>query len=117
MIAVSSVSMRYGSKVLFDDVSTTFSNGRRYGLTGPNGSGKSTVLRIMAGIDKEYDGEAKLTEGFTDIGHRGFFETLRDEELPCGRNCPGAKLFLGSHCRPRLSRCRSRAGRLSPAIK
>ncbi len=35
MIAVSGVSMRFGSKVLFDDVSTTFSNGRRYGLTGP----------------------------------------------------------------------------------
>ena len=34
MIAVSGVSMRYGSKLLFDDVTTTFSAGRRYGLTG-----------------------------------------------------------------------------------
>ena len=37
MISVSGVSMRYGSKVLFEDVSTTFSPGRRYGLTGPTG--------------------------------------------------------------------------------
>ena len=44
MISVSSVSMRYGNKVLFEDVSTTFSPGRRYGLTGPNGSGKSTFM-------------------------------------------------------------------------
>ncbi len=49
MISVSSVSMRFGSKVLFDDVSTTFSAGRRYGLTGPNGSGKSTFMKLLTG--------------------------------------------------------------------
>ena len=49
MISVSSVSMRYGSKVLFEDVSTTFSGGRRYGLTGPNGSGKSTFMKLLTG--------------------------------------------------------------------
>src|SRR5688572_11964358 len=49
MIAVQSVSMRYGSKVLFDDVTTTFATGRRYGLTGPNGSGKSTFMKLLTG--------------------------------------------------------------------
>src|SRR5689334_25219617 len=49
MISVSGVSMRYGSKVLFEDVSTTFSAGRRYGLTGPNGAGKSTFMKLMTG--------------------------------------------------------------------
>src|SRR6476620_265764 len=49
MISVSSVSMRFGSKVLFDDVTTTFSAGRRYGLTGPNGAGKSTFLKLLTG--------------------------------------------------------------------
>src|SRR5437762_12944465 len=49
MISVSGVSMRYGSKVLFDDVSTTFSAGRRYGLTGPNGAGKSTFMKLLTG--------------------------------------------------------------------
>ena len=49
MISTSGVSMRFGSKVLFDDVSTTFSAGRRYGLTGPNGSGKSTFMKLLTG--------------------------------------------------------------------
>jgi ATPase subunit of ABC transporter with duplicated ATPase domains len=49
MISVSGVSMRYGSKVLFEDVTTTFSVGRRYGLTGPNGSGKSTFMKLLTG--------------------------------------------------------------------
>ena len=41
--------MRYGSKVLFDEVTTTFSPGRRYGLTGPNGAGKTTFMKILSG--------------------------------------------------------------------
>src|SRR5687767_3084507 len=49
MISVSGVSMRFGSKVLFEDVTTTFSSGRRYGLTGPNGSGKSTFMKLLTG--------------------------------------------------------------------
>src|SRR5687767_5562426 len=49
MISVNGVSMRYGSKVLFEDVTTTFSAGRRYGLTGPNGAGKSTFMKLLTG--------------------------------------------------------------------
>src|SRR5712671_6354803 len=49
MISVQGVSMRFGSKVLFDDVTTTFSAGRRYGLTGPNGAGKSTFMKLLTG--------------------------------------------------------------------
>ncbi len=49
MISVSNVSMRYGSKILFEDVSTTFTAGRRYGLTGPNGAGKTTFMKVLSG--------------------------------------------------------------------
>ena len=49
MISVQGVSMRYGSKVLFEDVAATFSPGRRYGLTGPNGAGKSTFMKLLTG--------------------------------------------------------------------
>jgi ATPase subunit of ABC transporter with duplicated ATPase domains len=49
MISVSNVSMRYGAKVLFDEVSTAFTVGKRYGLTGPNGAGKSTFLKLLTG--------------------------------------------------------------------
>jgi ATPase subunit of ABC transporter with duplicated ATPase domains len=49
MISVSNVSMRYGAKVLFDEVSTAFTVGKRYGVTGPNGAGKSTFLKLLTG--------------------------------------------------------------------
>lgn len=41
--------MRYGAKLLFEDVSVTFTTGRRYGLTGPNGAGKSTFMKVLTG--------------------------------------------------------------------
>jgi len=41
--------MRYGAKVLFEEVSTAFTPGKRYGLTGPNGSGKSTFMKLLTG--------------------------------------------------------------------
>jgi len=49
MISVSNVSMRYGAKILFEEVSTAFSPGKRYGLTGPNGAGKSTFMKLLTG--------------------------------------------------------------------
>ena len=49
MISVSNVSMRYGAKILFEDVTTAFLQGRRYGLTGPNGAGKSTFMKLISG--------------------------------------------------------------------
>ena len=49
MISVSNVSMRFGAKILFDEVSTAFVAGRRYGLTGPNGAGKSTFMKLLTG--------------------------------------------------------------------
>jgi ATPase subunit of ABC transporter with duplicated ATPase domains len=49
MLSVSNVSMRYGAKILFEEVSTAFTPGKRYGLTGPNGSGKSTLMKILSG--------------------------------------------------------------------
>ncbi|HEY0796368.1 MAG TPA: ATP-binding cassette domain-containing protein, partial [Acidisarcina sp.] len=49
MISVSNVSMRFGAKILFEDVSVSFISGRRYGLTGPNGAGKSTFMKVLTG--------------------------------------------------------------------
>ncbi len=41
--------MRYGARILFEEVSTTFQAGRRYAVTGPNGAGKSTLVKIITG--------------------------------------------------------------------
>src|SRR6202140_1260550 len=49
MLSVSNVSMRYGAKILFDEVSVAFTPGKRYGLTGPNGAGKSTFMKLLSG--------------------------------------------------------------------
>jgi ATPase subunit of ABC transporter with duplicated ATPase domains len=49
MISVNNVSMRYGARILFDDVTCTFMASRRYAITGPNGAGKSTLMKILTG--------------------------------------------------------------------
>src|SRR3979409_239565 len=49
MISVDNVSMRFGPRVLFEDVTCTFLTGRRYAVTGPNGAGKSTLMKILTG--------------------------------------------------------------------
>jgi len=41
--------MRFGARILFEDVTTTFFEGRRYAVTGPNGAGKSTFMNILTG--------------------------------------------------------------------
>src|SRR5579863_6684298 len=49
MLTVNNISMRFGPRVLFEDVTCTFNAGRRYGVTGPNGAGKSTFMKILTG--------------------------------------------------------------------
>ena len=53
---------------IIKDISLSFFPGAKIGLLGLNGSGKSTVLRIMAGVDKEYEGEVQHLAG-TSIGY------------------------------------------------
>jgi sulfate-transporting ATPase len=59
---------RYGTRVLFEGVTLAFLKGARIGVIGPNGMGKSTLLRIMAGEDKEFEGQALQTPG-TSVGY------------------------------------------------
>ena len=49
MIGVDNITMRFGSRILFEDVTTTFMAGRRYAVSGPNGAGKSTFMKILTG--------------------------------------------------------------------
>ena len=49
MITVKNVSLRFGTKTLFQDVNLKFVYGACYGLIGANGSGKSTFLRLLNG--------------------------------------------------------------------
>jgi ATPase subunit of ABC transporter with duplicated ATPase domains len=47
MLSVNNITMRFGPRVLFEDVTCTFMAGRRYAITGPNGAGKSTFMKIL----------------------------------------------------------------------
>lgn len=55
----------YGQKQVLKDINLSFYPGAKIGIVGDNGSGKTTVLRIMAGLDTEIQGEALITPGFT----------------------------------------------------
>src|ERR1700686_2987326 len=49
MLSVNNITMRFGPRVLFENVTCTFMAGRRYAVTGPNGAGKSTFMKILTG--------------------------------------------------------------------
>ncbi len=62
---MSALSKKIGQREILKEIWLSFYPGAKIGVLGRNGSGKSTLLRIMAGIDQNYDGEAKLTEGYS----------------------------------------------------
>ena len=55
----------HGDKVVLDNVTLSFLPGAKIGVLGPNGAGKSSLLKIMAGLDKPSNGEARLMPGYT----------------------------------------------------
>ena len=63
MISTSSLTLRFGGRALFENVSIKFSAGNCYGLIGANGSGKSTFLKILAGEIEPSKGEVCFTSG------------------------------------------------------
>ncbi len=63
MIAASNISLRYGKRVLFDDVNIKFIPGNCYGVIGANGAGKSTFLKILSGEIEPATGQISITPG------------------------------------------------------
>ncbi len=59
------VSKIYNNKPVIKDISLSYFYGAKIGVLGLNGSGKSTVLRIMAGVDQDFNGTAVLSKGYT----------------------------------------------------
>ncbi|RMF42533.1 MAG: energy-dependent translational throttle protein EttA [Planctomycetota bacterium] len=65
IFTMKAVTKKHGPKEVLKDIWLSFYPGAKIGVLGINGAGKSTLLRIMAGVDKEFDGEARLTPGYT----------------------------------------------------
>ena len=63
MLQVNNVSLRFGKRVLFEDVNIKFTEGNCYGLIGANGAGKSTFLKILSGEQETSTGEVVLGKG------------------------------------------------------
>jgi energy-dependent translational throttle protein EttA len=59
------VSKYYDKKAVLKDIYLSYFYSAKIGVIGLNGSGKSSLLRILAGVDKEFNGEAKLSQGYT----------------------------------------------------
>ena len=60
-----SVSKFYNKKPVLKDISLSYFYGAKIGVLGLNGAGKSSLLRILAGVDKEFNGETILSQGYT----------------------------------------------------
>ncbi len=65
IFTMESMTKKHGQKEVLKDIWLSFYPGAKIGVLGANGAGKSTLLRIMAGQDKDFDGTARLTNGFT----------------------------------------------------
>src|SRR6201998_4226899 len=103
MISLNNISMRYGARVLFDDVTTTFMAGRRYAITGPNGAGKSTLMKILTGEIEPTKGNVSRPKkigvlrqdqfAFDEfrvidtviMGHAALWEVLQEREMLCAK--------------------------------
>ncbi len=60
MVTVQNLIMRYGNRVLFQDINLKLDRHKRYGLIGANGAGKTTFLNILSGLINEYEGDVVI---------------------------------------------------------
>ena len=96
MIAASNITMRYGKKTLFENVSVKFRPGNRYGLIGANGSGKSTFMKIMTGQLEPTSGEIVIDQGCT-LGYLKQDHSLYESEAIIDTVCMGNEALWALH--------------------
>jgi len=85
-------------RVILRDISLSFFPGAKIGVLGLNGSGKSTLLRIMAGVDKEFEGEARPQPGIK----IGFLE--QEPQLDASKDVRGNVEVAVTHIKDALKR-------------
>ena len=63
MLVANGVTVRFGKRVLFEDVNISFNKGNCYGIIGANGAGKSTFLKVLSGEIEPSKGDVSLDKG------------------------------------------------------
>lgn len=100
MIEISNLSLRYGKRVLFEEVGVKFTEGNCYGIIGANGAGKSTFLKIISGEIDPTAGQVFITPGMriavlkqdqfafdnfevletVIMGHKGLYDLMKEKD-------------------------------------
>ncbi len=100
MITVSNLELRFGKRILFEEVNLSFTNGNCYGVIGANGAGKSTFLKILSGEIESTSGQVSILPGarmavlkqnhyeFDDftvldtviMGHKRLYDIMKEKE-------------------------------------
>lgn len=89
MLSVSNLSLRYGKRVLFEDVNIRFTEGNCYGIIGANGAGKSTFLKILSG-------EIDPSTGKVEIGKDQRMSVLKQNHYEYDENTVLETVMLGN---------------------
>ena len=92
MISLNALTMRYGSKILFEDITARFKPGFTYGIIGANGSGKSTLLKIIAGLVEPDKGSITYAKN-SQIGYLKQDHFQYDEETILNTVIQGHKIL------------------------
>ena len=80
------VGKKIDKKVILKDIYLSYFYGAKIGVLGYNGAGKSTLLRILAGVDKEFEGQISFAAGVYD-GISGAGAAVGSGDGRCGRLC------------------------------
>ncbi len=85
------VSKYYENKPILKDISLSYFYGAKIGVLGLNGSGKSTLLKILAGIDKDFNGETHLSPGHRVdyLAQEPELDPEQNRQTDCRRRCSG----------------------------
>ena len=85
MLSANGVTVRFGKRVLFEDVNIKFGKGNCYGIIGANGAGKSTFLKVLSGEIEPSKGDVTLEKGerlsILKQDHFAFEENLPNETI------------------------------------
>lgn len=85
MIDIKNLNMVYGGRVVLDNVNLNLEQGQIVGLLGENGSGKTTLIRILVGLERNYQGDVKI-EGANPGGFTNDILSYQPDHLPLNEN-------------------------------